>query len=183
MTPPAASLWNRGRMSDVTPNSLEPIKKIDVARMSNWPLYAVLLAGLFLLGVLVYSVNFAHNQGEEQSGTPKVDIKEEEKPLLMVEGRGLALAPPEGSLATVTVGHARAERCEAGTADRGTIRQFPAGIGKPPAHEGASSSGRAFCSPWREKGQPVKHGSGLCCRFWLCSWQAFHVHVRCFRTA
>ena len=62
MTPPAASLWNRGRMSDVTPNSLEPIKKIDVARMSNWPLYAVLLAGLFLLGVLVYSVNFAHNQ-------------------------------------------------------------------------------------------------------------------------
>lgn len=101
MTPPAASLWNRGRMSDVTPNSLEPIKKIDVARMSNWPLYAVLLAGLFLLGVLVYSVNFAHNQGKEQRGTPKVDIKEEEKPLLMVEGRGLALAPPEGSLAAV----------------------------------------------------------------------------------
>lgn len=88
-------------MSDVTPNSLEPIKKVDVARMSKWPLYAVLLAGLFLLGVLVYSVNFAHNQGKEQSGTPKVDIKEEEKPLLMVEGRGLALAPPEGSLAAV----------------------------------------------------------------------------------
>ena len=82
-------------MSDVTPNSLEPIKKVDVARMSKWPLYAVLLAGLFLLGVLVYSVNFAHNQGKEQRGTPKVDIKEEEKPLLMVEGRGLALAPPE----------------------------------------------------------------------------------------
>ena len=69
--------------------------------MSKWPLYAVLLAGLFLLGVLVYSVNFAHNQGKEQRGTPKVDIKEEEKPLLMVEGRGLALAPPEGSLAAV----------------------------------------------------------------------------------
>ena len=88
-------------MSDVTPKSLEPIKKVDVARMSKWPLYAVLLAGLFLLGVLVYSVNFAHNQGKEQRGTPKVDIKEEEKPLLMVEGRGLALAPPEGSLAAV----------------------------------------------------------------------------------
>lgn len=88
-------------MSDVTPNSLEPIKKVDVARMSKWPLYAVLLAGLFLLGVLVYSVNFAHNQEKEQRGTPKVDIKEEEKPLLMVEGRGLALAPPEGSLAAV----------------------------------------------------------------------------------
>ena len=84
-------------MSDTTPNSLEPTKKVNAARMSKWPLYAVLLAGLFLLGVLVYSVNFAHNQEEEQAGTPKVDIKEEEKPLLMGEGRGLALAPPAGS--------------------------------------------------------------------------------------
>ena len=84
-------------MSDTTPNSLEPTKKVNAARMSKWPLYAVLLAGLFLLGVLVYSVNFAHNQEEEQTGTPKVDIKEQEKPLLMGEGRGLALAPPAGS--------------------------------------------------------------------------------------
>ena len=84
-------------MSDTTPNSLEPTKKVDAARMSKWPLYAVLLVGLFLLGILVYSVNFAHNQEEEQAGTPKVDIKEEEKPLLMGEGRGLALAPPAGS--------------------------------------------------------------------------------------
>lgn len=88
-------------MSDTTPNSLEPIKKVNAARMSKWPLYAVLLAGLFLLGILIYSVNFAHNQEEEQSGTPKVDIKEEEKPLLMGEGRGLALAPPAGSPAVM----------------------------------------------------------------------------------
>lgn len=84
-------------MADKTPNSLEPIKKVSVARMSRWPIYAVLLVGLFLLGILVYSVNFAHNQEEEQAGTPKVDIKEEERPLLMGEGRGLALAPPVGS--------------------------------------------------------------------------------------
>lgn len=84
-------------MSDKTPNSLEPVKKVSVARMSRWPLYAVLLAGLFLFGILVYSVNFAHNQGEKQAGTPKVDIKEEERPLLMGEGRGLALMPPAGS--------------------------------------------------------------------------------------
>ena len=84
-------------MSDTTPNSLEPTKRVNAARMSKWPLYAVLLAGLFLLGVLVYSVNFAHNQEEDQNGTPKVDIKEEEKPLLMGEGRGLALAPPAGA--------------------------------------------------------------------------------------
>ena len=88
-------------MSDTTPNSLEPTKKVDAARMSKWPLYAVLLVGLFLLGILVYCVNFAHNQEEEQAGTPKVDIKEEEKPLLMGEGRGLALAPPAGSPALV----------------------------------------------------------------------------------
>ena len=84
-------------MSDTTPNSLEPTKKVNVARMSRWPLYAVLLAGLFLLGILIYSVNFAHNQEQEQATTPKVDIKEEERPLLMGEGRGLALAPPAGS--------------------------------------------------------------------------------------
>lgn len=89
-------------MSNSTPNSLEPTKKVNAARMSKWPLYAVLLAGLFLLGVLVYSVNFAHNQEEELGGTPKVDIKEEEKPLLMGEGRGLALAPPAGSPAVVS---------------------------------------------------------------------------------
>lgn len=84
-------------MSDTTPNSLEPTKKVSVVRMSKWPMYAVILGGLFLLGILVYSVNFAHNQAEEQTGTPKVDIKESEKPLLMGEGKGLALAPPAGS--------------------------------------------------------------------------------------
>lgn len=84
-------------MSDKTPNSLEPTGKFKVTRMSRWPLYAVMLAGLFLLGVLVYSVNFAHNQQQEETAAKKVDIKEEERPLLMGEGRGLALAPPAGS--------------------------------------------------------------------------------------
>lgn len=88
-------------MPNSTPNSLEPTKKVNAVRMSKWPVYAVLLAGLFLLGILVYSVNFAHNDEEEQGSTPKVDIKEEEKPLLMGEGRGLALAPPAGSPALV----------------------------------------------------------------------------------
>lgn len=83
-------------MSDKTPNSLEPTGKFKVTRMSRWPLYAVMLAGIFLLGVLVYSVNFAHNQQQEETAAKKVDIKEEEKPLLMGEGRGLALAPPAG---------------------------------------------------------------------------------------
>ena len=70
---------------------------------------------------------------------------------------------------------ARAERREAGTADRGTIRQkairqLPAGIGKPPAHEGASPPDRAFGSPWREKGQPVQCGAGFLYGFRFCRW-------------
>ena len=83
--------------NDTTPNSLAPVKKVNVARMSKWPMYAVLLAGVFLVGVLVYSVNFAHDPQKEEAATKKVDIKEEEKPLIMGEGRGLALVPPAGS--------------------------------------------------------------------------------------
>ena len=53
-------------MSDKTPNSLEPTGKFKVTRMSRWPLYAVMLAGIFLLGVLVYSVNFATSNRKKQ---------------------------------------------------------------------------------------------------------------------
>jgi type IV secretion system protein VirB10 len=53
-----------------------------------------------LLAALVYSVNFAHNQEAEQAGMPKVEIREEEKPLLMGEGRGIAL-PPANSTAII----------------------------------------------------------------------------------
>ncbi|GHV49812.1 putative conjugal transfer protein TrbI [Deltaproteobacteria bacterium] len=81
-------------MNDKSPNSLEPVKKIHVAKMSRWPLYAFLIIVLLLFGALVYSVNFAHNQDKDQAGTPKVDIREEEKPLIMGEGKGLALPPP-----------------------------------------------------------------------------------------
>jgi hypothetical protein len=63
-------------MNDNTPNSLEPVKKADVAKMSKWPLYAF-IAVVLLLAALVYSVNFAHNQEEDHGGTPKVVIREE----------------------------------------------------------------------------------------------------------
>ncbi len=86
---------------DGSPNGLAP-QKPQVTRMAKWPLYFVLLMGLGLLCVLVYSVNFAHNQEEEQARTKKVDIKEEENPLLMGGGRGLALPPPpEGAPAVI----------------------------------------------------------------------------------
>ena len=88
-------------MRDKSPNSLEPVKKVGVVKMSKWPLYAFLLFSLILLAALVYSVNYAHNQDKEQAATPKVDIREEEKPLLMGEGKGLALTPPPNSPAIV----------------------------------------------------------------------------------
>ena len=96
-------------MSDTTPNSLEPVKKVNVAKMSKWPLYAFLLCVLLLLAALVYSVNYAHNQEKEQAGAPKVDIREEEKPLLMGEGKGLALTPPPNSPAIVQPDKPRSE--------------------------------------------------------------------------
>jgi len=86
-------------MNDKTPNSLEPPKKVKVVKMSKWPMYAFLLFVLLLLAALIYSVNFAHNQDNEQDGTRKVDIREEEKPLLVGEGRGLALPPNTPAIA------------------------------------------------------------------------------------
>jgi len=85
-------------MNEKTPNSLEPTKKIKVAKMSKWPLYAFVLFVLLLLAALIYSVNFAHNKDKEQLA-PKVDIKETEKPLLMGEGKGLALPPNAPAIA------------------------------------------------------------------------------------
>jgi type IV secretion system protein VirB10 len=84
-------------MKDNSPNSLEPIRKVSVAKMSRWPLYALLAVLIMLMAVLIYSVNFAHNQNKDADGTPKVDIKENEKPLLTGEGSGLAQEPPAGA--------------------------------------------------------------------------------------
>lgn len=85
-------------MTDNAPNALilPADKKVQAFRLGKWPLYVVLLVGLALIGVLVYSVNFAHVDGEEERKTRKVDIVEEEKPLLMGEGKGLALQAPAG---------------------------------------------------------------------------------------
>ncbi|MDO5484034.1 MAG: TrbI/VirB10 family protein, partial [Desulfovibrionaceae bacterium] len=85
-----------------SPNSFEPSPPADVVKMHRWPLYAVILAGLFLLGILVYSVNFAHDPEEEAAESRKVDIQEQENPLLMGEGQGLSLQPPPGSPAVAT---------------------------------------------------------------------------------
>jgi type IV secretion system protein VirB10 len=96
-------------MSNDTPNSLAPVKNVGVTRMSKWPLYAFLLCSLILGGALVYSVNFAHNQEGEQAGTPTVDIREDTRPLVMGEGRGLALPANAPATAQAETGTDRAE--------------------------------------------------------------------------
>lgn len=75
------------------PNSLSPVNSVNVRTMSKWPLLLVMLAGGLLLGVLVWSVNFAHKQDDEEE-SKQVQINESEKPLIMGEGQGLALKPP-----------------------------------------------------------------------------------------
>ena len=93
-------------MADNSPNGLEldPKKKLGIlriARMSKGPLYIGIFGALIMFAILVYSVNFAHNPEDEQAKAKEVDIQESEKPLLMGEGKGLALRPPAGSPAIV----------------------------------------------------------------------------------
>lgn len=88
-------------MSDA-PNALvlEPAKKVNVVKMSKWPLYAALGAGAILLATLIYSVNFAHDPVAQEAETKKVVIREDEKPVLMGEGSGLALKAPQEMVLT-----------------------------------------------------------------------------------
>lgn len=60
--------------------------------MGKWPIYVVLLALLLLGAVLVYSVNFSHDQEDKEEAKEAV-VREEDKPLWLVEGSGLALNP------------------------------------------------------------------------------------------
>lgn len=86
-------------MTDKSPDSLimPAEKRITAFKLSRWPLYAVLLGAGLLIAVLVYSVNFAHNEEDDGKTTKPVDITEQEKPLLMGEGRGLNLLPPSNT--------------------------------------------------------------------------------------
>ena len=89
-------------MADNSPDGLDLSPKnrlsfLNIARMSKGPLYIGIFGALIMFAILVYSVNFAHNPDEEQAKAKEVDIQESEKPLLMGEGKGLALLPPTNS--------------------------------------------------------------------------------------
>lgn len=80
-------------MSDESPNALVMSPTPLVARMGRWPLYVLLAVLIMMLAVLIYSVNFAHDPKKEEEETKKAAVSEEEKPVWLVEGSGLALDP------------------------------------------------------------------------------------------
>ena len=82
-------------MADSSPNSLVMSSEPRVARMGKWPFYAALVVLLLLAVALIYSVNFVHDADrkkdtEEQKAAV---VQEEDKPVWLVEGSGLALDP------------------------------------------------------------------------------------------
>ena len=52
-------------MSDSSPNGLQLQTKPRVARLGKWPMYAGIAALTLMVGALIYSVNFAHDDKEE----------------------------------------------------------------------------------------------------------------------
>lgn len=84
---------------DSSPNSLM-MASPTVAKMGRWPMYVLLLALLLMGAALVYSVNFAHDPKEEAEAR-QTHIREEDKPIWLVEGSGLALDPKKDATSGV----------------------------------------------------------------------------------
>lgn len=79
-------------MADDSPNVLVLSAKPRTARMGRWPLVAAVVAVAVMVGVLIYSVQYAHNPQEKEEAR-KAEVQEEERPVWLVEGSGLALDP------------------------------------------------------------------------------------------
>ena len=81
-------------MNDESPNALVMSPRPLVARMGRWPLYALLVVLALLLAALIYSVSFVHDPArKKEEEAKKVAVSEEEKPVWLMEGSGLALDP------------------------------------------------------------------------------------------
>ena len=87
-------------MSDESPNALVMSPTPLVARMGRWPLYVLLAVLIMMLAVLIYSVNFAHDPKKDEEEAKKAAVSEEEKPVWLVEGSGLALDPMDHGVIT-----------------------------------------------------------------------------------
>lgn len=79
-------------MADESPNALVLSEKPRTARMGRWPIVAVCIALAVMVGVLIYSVQYAHNP-EQKEEAKKAEVQEDERPVWLVEGSGLALDP------------------------------------------------------------------------------------------
>lgn len=78
---------------DQSPNSLQIAPAPRVAQMGRWPLYAVIAALLLMVAALIYSVQFAHEPDREREEAKKATVTEEDRPVWLVEGSGLAIDP------------------------------------------------------------------------------------------
>lgn len=80
-------------MSDDSPNALVMSPRPLVARMGRWPLYVLLIVLFLMAAALIYSVSFVHDSRKEEDAARTAVVQEEEKPVWLVEGSGLALDP------------------------------------------------------------------------------------------
>ena len=90
-------------MKDESPNGLVMSPEPVVARMGRWPLYALLIVLILLLAALIYSVNFAHDPQKKEGPQKAATVSEEDKPVWLVEGSGLALDPKKDRTSGVMV--------------------------------------------------------------------------------
>lgn len=82
-------------MKDDSPNALVMKPPLSVTRMGKWPLAALCLVLACLLAALIYSISFVHDPDRKKKSEEKEQSAavEEEKPVWLVEGSGLALDP------------------------------------------------------------------------------------------
>lgn len=90
-------------MKDDSPNALVMRPPLPVARMGKWPLAVLCVVLACLLAALIYSISFVHDPERRKKDEEKVEsaVTEEEKPVWLVEGSGLALDPKKEQVSGV----------------------------------------------------------------------------------
>lgn len=76
-----------------SPNRLELGGKPGTTSLSRWPIVAVCAVVAVLVAILIYSVQSYDPAKKSQEEAKKPEVQEEEKPVWLVEGSGLALDP------------------------------------------------------------------------------------------
>lgn len=71
----------------------DPNEYIETQRMRKWPLYASIVVGAILLGVLVYSVEFTSKAKKDVKEKPAIVVRDD-KPLVSDNAGGMGMATP-----------------------------------------------------------------------------------------